>query len=98
MGKLFNEALERHASHRQKRISRENQAPWMTSEILELLHKRDNLLKKARQTKLKSNDFWHQYKFIRNEAVNKIRMTKQKFYKSVFENNKGNVKEIWSTI
>jgi hypothetical protein len=31
---------------------------------------------------------------MRNKAVNKIRMAKQKFYKTLFENDKGNVKGI----
>jgi hypothetical protein len=64
--------------------------------ILDLLHKRDNLLKKARQTE--NNPFWSEYKAMRNKAVNKIRMAKQKFYKTLFENDKGNVKGIWNTI
>ncbi len=71
-------------------------APWMTNEILDLLHKRDNLLKKA--TRTENNQFWFEYKAMRNKVVNKIRMAKQKFYKSVFENDKGNVKAIWNTI
>ena len=60
-----------------------------------LLHKRDNLLKKARKTE--NNQFWSEYKAMRNKAVNKIRMAKQKFYKTLFENDKGNVKGIWNT-
>ena len=93
---LFNDTVESHAPWRQKRVSRESQAPWMTKEILDLLHKRDNLLKKARKTE--NNQFLSEYKAMRNKAVNKIRMAKQKFYKTLFENDKGNVKGIWNTI
>ena len=64
---------------REKRVKTEKQAPWMTREVLQHLHRRDSLLKKARISALPA--VWEIYKIARNKAINAIKSAKTKFYK-----------------
>ena len=79
-----------HAHWCQKRISRQNQAPGMTRDVLQMIHTRGDFLKKARRTK--NSEDWGFYKSARSKVVNTIKEAKQKFYETSFEDNKGNSK------
>ena len=48
--KIFNNVVDRHAPFRTKRI-RGSKAPWITTELKEVMHQRDVLKIKAIQTK-----------------------------------------------
>ena len=92
---MFNQALDDHYPWNTKRVTRKNQAPWMTKAVIKQLRNRDHILKRAR---LSNNDAdWKNYKTARNQAVNLIKSTKLKFYHNCFEDNKSNSKTIWKT-
>ena len=93
---LFNNALDQHCPWREKRVKTEKQAPWMTREVLQHLHRRDSLLKKAKISALPAD--WEIYKIARNKATNAIKSAKTKFYNNCFEESKGNASRIWKTI
>ena len=93
---LYNEAVDKHAPWRFKRVARRCQPSLMRNEILELLIQRDNLLKIAKRTG--NENSWLDYKAARNKVVNKLKYAKRKFYKTAFEKDKGNTKGIWRTI
>ncbi|XP_020912141.1 uncharacterized protein LOC110249902 [Exaiptasia diaphana] len=85
---LFNKALDSHCPWREKRVSREKQAPWMTHDVLQHIQRRDSLLKKARISAL--SEVWDSYKSSRNKATNAIKTAKAKFYNNVLQ-CKGNL-------
>lgn len=81
---------------REKRVARGKPTPWITSEVLQLIQKRDALLKKARLSSLP--DDWDTYRSVRNKASNPIKSTKYKFYNNCFDENKSNPKGVWKII
>lgn len=93
---LFNNILDAHCPWRVKKVAKQNQAPWMTVNILQALRRRDSLLRKARQSRCVTD--WNCFKIARNKVVNMIRSAKYKYYNTCFNNNKGNSKKMWKTI
>ena len=70
--------------------TRKNYAPWMTNELKDLMKKRDNLKKRAKELSIlnKQNgnessedekQLWGEYKIIRNKINNTKKYDKDKF-------------------
>ena len=75
----------------------EQESPWITTELRELITGRNRLKRQAILTKHPS--IWDKYKKKeRNRIRNEIKMAKANYYKSEVEQNVGDPKEIWRTI
>ncbi len=74
---LFISCVDKHAPLKTKRI-RNKKSPWITSELLSKMRKRDYLKKKA----LSANDqaLWKEYKHARNQANNAIKLAKKRYF------------------
>jgi len=90
---LFISCIDKYEPLKTKRI-RNKKSPWITSELLSKMHKRDYLKKKA----LSANDqaLWKEYKHARNQANNAIKLaTEKRYFCHNLEISKGNPRETW---
>ena len=94
--KLFLEILDRHAPIQKKRKRPFNDVPWLTRELKELIHKRDNFKRKAIMTN--RNLFWDEYKSLRNMVNIALRQAKAKYYHNKMALLNDNPKEAWRSI
>jgi hypothetical protein len=60
----FSESANKHAPIKTKRVKTTVKAPWMTSELLELMRERDFHLKHAQKSN--SDYHWNTYRELRN--------------------------------
>ena len=74
--------------------------PWITNEILRKMRQRDKIFKFYVRLKNheRKNDFYEQYKKLRNEIITKTRNSKTVFYKKYFETNNKNLRKVWQGI
>ena len=92
---ILTPVMDKHAPLRRSRVKLKC-SPWMTTDILELIHKRDILKKKAKIS-LKDDD-WVKYKKARNNVTAQIRQAKRTFVSRNVESAGKNVKKIWSSL
>ena len=92
---IFNNVVDRHAPLRTKRV-RGSKAPWITTELKQLMHQRDVLKIKAIQSKNPQD--WSAFKKARNTVNNDIRHAKENHCKTAFCENEKNLKRTWSII
>ena len=87
--------IDKHAPLRTKRI-RNKKSPWITSELIRKIHKRDFLKRKLVST----NDLvsWEQYKTARNDVNNSIKQEKRKHFASNLAANKNDPRKTWKLI
>ena len=71
-----------HAPRKLKRISKK-WAPWITKGLLNKMHRRDLIKKKAISSN--DHDMWEQFKCARNQVNNAIKQAKEK--KRYFSDN-----------
>ena len=86
-----------HKRKMSKKEIKQKQKPWITSEILKLIQKRDKLHRhflKANDQSIKEN-FHAKYKNIRNQVVSIIRNSKKEYYRDFFQNNSDNMRNTW---
>ena len=69
---------------------------WITSNIRELIHKRNHAHQKALRT-LSVSD-WEHCKSLRNTITSKIRKFKKQFYQSKIEASSSNASEMWKIL
>ena len=82
---LLMSSIDKHPPVKHKRIGKKK-SPWITSDLLQKVHKRDYLKKKAVQTN--DQNYWRQYKVARNETNNAIKTQKRKFFTTNLDANK----------
>ena len=78
---------------------RQNDLPWITSEIRKLMRKRDRSRRKAK--KVNSEYHWSKFKALRNEVVDLLRLAKSKYHESLcdqIKNDKFSSKEWWKLV
>ena len=73
-----------------------NKVPWITSEIKNLINKRDKLKRKAIISK--SEIYWINYKTSRNQINIELRNAKQNYYSTKITGQKCNPKIAWKSI
>ena len=71
-------------------------SPWLSSDIISLIRKRDFLKKGAIDTK--EADDWNKYKRARNTVINEIKIRKLNYYKEACFTSKKDPSKLWSTI
>ena len=67
---------------------------WITNEILELIHDKDYILRKAKETN--NEDDWNIARRLRNRVINLVRYSKADYIKSNLETYKDDAKKYWS--
>ena len=87
--------MEKHAPLRTRRV-RQKKSPWITPDLKQRMHDRNKLKRKA----IKSRDpnDWKAFKRARNLVNNTVKISKQHYYKTAFDNHKGNSRKTWQTI
>ena len=92
---LLMTCIDKHAPLRSKRAGKKK-SPWITSQLLRHMHRRDYLKQKAAL----SNDqaLWEEYKLARNHTNNEIKKAKQKYFTTNLENAKTNPRKTWNLI
>ena len=90
---IFTNILNEVAPIKKVRINTRTE-PWMSSEILKLISKRDKALNLA--NKYKSNTFLREeFNELRNKVQREIKKAKSNFFKDKIEENKNNPKKLW---
>lgn len=69
---------------------------WINDEIKVMIKDRNRLYERAIITKSDKN--WNEYKLARNKIVQKIRETKDQYFKTQIDNNRGNSKKLWKNL
>ena len=92
---MFLGCVDKHAPLKLKRV-RKKRSPWITSELLCKIRKRDFLKKKA----ISSNNSatWDQFKRARNQANNAVKLAKKRYVSDNLNANKGNSRKTWKVI
>ena len=92
---LLLSVVDKHAPIRTKRV-RSSKCPWVTPQLKKYMYERDKLKKKATTT----NDPWDwtNFKKFRNQVNNKIKNTKETYYKSASKHSSGSSPKTWQTI
>ena len=91
---MFNYVCDKHAPYRQMRQKRNNMAPWVTKDMLELGRKRDAMRTKAYKTGNQSD--WLAAKQVRNQANNMAKYLKKTYYENAISDNTSNSRKMWS--
>ncbi|CAB4027542.1 Hypothetical predicted protein, partial [Paramuricea clavata] len=71
-------------------------SPWITSQLLRHMHKRDYLKRKA--TLADDQTLWEEYRVARNRTNNEIRKAKQEYFITHLETAKTNPRKTWKLI
>lgn len=95
---LFTKILQKTIDQSQTQIncSSKNKQPWITSKIVRLINKRDNLHKKARRTKNPADIEAHRK--YRNDLTATIKKARYEYYTKRIQNNKADQKNIWNVV
>ena len=91
----FIEISNKHAPVTNRRL-RDRYNPWMSSNILQLIYKRDYTKQQA--VKKKSKEIWDKYCKIRNDVNTKIKNAKKTYYAEELDRCQGNSKKVWKFI
>ena len=85
-------SIDKHAPLKHKRIGKKK-SPWITSDLLQKMHKRDYLKKNSVQTN--DQNYWRQYKVAWNETNNAIKTQKRKYFTTNLDANKNEPCKAW---
>ena len=89
---MFVSCMDKHAPRKLKRIS-EKRVPWITKGLLNKMHRRDLIKKKAISSN--DNDMWEQFKCARNQAN---KQAKKRYFSDNLKVSKGNPRKTWNLI
>ena len=70
--------------------------PWMTGEVLHLIHEVNRSLQQFKKTK--SNEWYDKYVYLRNQVQIKKTQAKSDYYVNKVEENKNQPKKLWETL
>ena len=87
--------VDKHAPYKIKKV-RKKHCPWITKDIITLMHTRDYFHRKAMKYNL--SKYWEEYRKKRNEVTSRIRLSKQEYVQGLLKENAGNTNALWSTI
>ena len=94
--KNFTDILDSHIPVKEKRVSKNAQPVWFTTETNDAMRRRYKLLKKARISE--SSTDWATFKRAKNEVCKLIRNAKEQLFKNQFTEHKNNPKRLWNLI
>ena len=70
--------------------------PWMTGEVIHLIHERNVCLKRFKKTKC--NEWYEKYTALRNQVQNKKAVTKSEYFVNKVEESKNQPRKLWQTL
>jgi hypothetical protein len=70
--------------------------PWVTHDIVRLMHKRDHAHKKAVRSKNSAD--WDEYRVLRNRVTTEINNEKKNYFQTRFNQSNDDPKKLWKTI
>ena len=73
-----------------------NSKPWFTKGLKNACRKKNHLYKESIKSKSTTDEI--KYKMYKNKLTTIIRNCEKKYYDTLFENNKGNIKKTWEVI
>ena len=91
----FTSILDKHFPTRRKRI-RQKTHPWLDSNILSLMRRRDHVHKRAKQSG--DNESWTLYRHLRNQVTSNLRKQRRNYFKQHLLEYKGNPKLFWRAL
>jgi len=77
-------------------LKHEHTAPWIDSEVIKQIHKKDCKLTRAK--KLDTPNAWHNFAQLRNRLKNLIKQKHRDYLTSIFNNVTNNPKRFWTFI
>ena len=96
--KQFLKTLDKYAPMKavSKRERKQKLKPWITKGMRKSINVKNQLYIRF----IKTNDtfYYNRYKTMRDKINHLLRSEKQKYYSTYFDNNKENMKKIWSKI
>lgn len=92
---VLTHSFNRHAPTITKRV-KGSFAPWLNSDLKQLMNNRDKLLRKFRKTH--ADNYWDEYKRLRNRCTTEIRYAKARYHQNLLTENRHNPKKFWQTI
>ena len=87
--------IDKHSPLKKQRI-RKQESPWMNSDIIELIRKRNLSKKHAIKSKLDGD--WREYRGLRNQVTAKIRRAKADFITKSVKLSNGNSQQVWKSL
>ena len=91
--RLFNQAVDKVAPYKEKRVKSKSN-PWMTSEILSAIRKRDDLFARSRQDR-GNVALYKEYCKVRNAVQRELKLAKEFYFKREVERNRGDSSKLW---
>lgn len=91
----FIQVSNKHAPFKTMRLKRKH-CPWVTHNIVRIMHKRDHAHKKAVRNKCSAH--WDEYKVLKNRVTTEIRNEKKKYFQTRFNQNSSDPKKMWKSI
>jgi len=92
---IFIDVSNLHAPFKTMRL-KQNHKPWVTYDIVALMHRRDYVHKLA--VRSKNNEDWEEYKRLRNLVTQRIRDAKRNYFHQSFYQNRNDPKKLWKCI
>ncbi|KAI8499245.1 hypothetical protein Bbelb_230090 [Branchiostoma belcheri] len=92
---ILQDICDKHAPIRKFTV-RSNSAPWLTSDIQEVMKLRDEAKRGAKASGFESD--WAVFRKLRNKVVSLCRKAKTRFFRETFESCSGNARRTWNTI
>ena len=93
--RLFIDVAEQHAPLKTKR-AKANQAPWITTKLLEVRRDRDYHRRKAQA--INSRYHWQMYRKLRNYANRENKRLKSDYYCKLIDEARNNSSKMWKAI
>ena len=96
----MNNLLNKHVVRKKLTKKQLKNKPWITKEIKKSIIQRDKLLKKYTKEKDQKmrNDYYKEYKILRNSIVNALRVNKRNHLKNFFNRQINNSKNVWKSV
>ena len=92
----FSELANKHAPMKTKRAKSTVRAPWLTSELHNLMRERDFHLKHAQ--KVNSEYHWNTYRDLKNYINQQVNICKSNYYQNLINDNRDKTAKLWKTI
>ena len=92
---LFFSTANKHAPIKTTRI-KGFKFPWLTTELMDTMRKRDFYRKKAKKSNLQSH--WVLYKKLRNLVNSEVKRCKAEYYTRLIDQNRQNQSALWKTL
>ena len=81
-----------------RKIKRDRRCPWMTQELLHLLHQQKSLFKKIKKTKKPCVEWRAQHRQLRNNYSTLYRQLRNEHFQTTIGSSRHNPQALWKTI